>query len=451
MDHSRKRPTTASWLTEAQEQFDTNLQHARARRMVIAEQSSDASTKHAARFEERVWLTAEALAKARALEAKKRAPVSEADVFTCALTSGEGLARTEFDHGRCLNRLVALHYALDPRAIAQIPDAYTTNQNLQMAFGRLFAQALESKTDAHVMEWASGNRVKKRWSVILGELAKSRSLRFVRLTLTDFSDSTIPAGELRGLGFRGLSHLKREVGTAKVNLLQPLPDLQRSVDAILVTQGFDSIWSDEDVYYVKKGGKWYQGKCRLRVPKADPQRDEVLAVLRGEQEDTTLPATAFEVERAVFVEQILEALAESQVPASVRRAYKGHATAAFWYPGGIMHRAEEAFKTVLKPDGMLVLAGEASRNGGYCGEGTATRATSAQRTVQVYARMYYRLPSGAIYKHDEWPLVQTVLSERGYEVSITPIAEFISSQVGGDHSAEFVPDIGNHVMIIRKR
>jgi hypothetical protein len=417
---------------------------------VVADSAGDAA-RRAVRFEERAWLTAETLATARAVEAKKRTALSEAEVFASALSSPEGLVRPAFDNGRCLNRPLALHYALDPKAIDQIPDAYTSSHSLQVALGRWFLQAFGRKAHVLMMEWACGTRVRKRWSTIFGELAKSGTLRSVSLTLTDFSDSTIPAGKLRGLAFRGFSRMKREVNTAKLDLLQPLPDWECSIDAILVTQGFDSIWSDEDMYYVKRGSKWYQGRCRLRVPKADPQRDEVLSVLRREGSDTKLPAQAFEVERAVFVEQVLEAVHDVQVPPNVRSAYKGYSVAAFWYPGGIIKRVEEAFSKILKADGVLVLAGEASTNGGYCGELMSTNATLSPRKVPIWGRMYHKLPSGAIYKHDEWPLVQTVLSQRGYEVTLVPLADFLSSQVGGDHSDEFNPDVGDHIMLIRKQ
>jgi hypothetical protein len=269
--------------------------------------------------------------------------------------------------------------------------------------------------DVRAIELCGGPHSLRRWEEVAAQRGEGR----LNVSLTDF-DSVLAGAPSQSLGERSRHKGRLSVGTETMDLTKSLksrPDAER-FDVAVCTYGFDSVWLPGDRYLILSSGDWYEGLFRVAVPDWHPHSQAIKRAFATGDCSGVQPKDF----RQLIIERTVRAFDSEAEPGLATLLAErvagipdrnGLEAAKFWYPGGLVTWLERAFDTIIKPGGVVVIGD----TGTY------------DPTVAKVGHLMLA-GTGARFKGLDFWLAERMLTARGFEVTVKPVAEVVRSHFG---------------------
>lgn len=293
-----------------------------------------------------------------------------------------------------LNKINSLFYSSvdKPFENTGLADFFVKIEPIQIALAKKIEELIP-KTTIRIKELGSGKNT-SRWEII----SKSDSKRKWDVILSDFSTNTLP----------DIIRIKRSknfrFSTEKFDLLRPFKSLteEEKVDVILTTYGFDSIWFAEDVHLEKIKNVWYRAKYKIS-PLENAREIADFQEIKIERKLEKVNLKNFE-----FGEHISEYY-----------SHKNNVIVNF--PGGLIKKVSEAFKTQIAPGGVFIIGDMAVNNR----QGRIIK--DSPNGDPVYMKDFKTSGKVAKFKVEDYGLAKIILETKGFNVELESVEDFIKN------------------------
>ncbi len=325
--------------------------------------------------------------------------IEDSSLVAAAIADTEDAVNKEFTT-TALNAINSLYYGYCHDAFTKhgdIANIYVKNRMVQYSLLQLFLEKI--KIDPiRIKEFCCGSKY-ARWQQFAKYMPINRSMD---VTLCDITSDIIPIDEIRS---KNIFNMKFDSCSYDLRESFPvLPEAHR-FDALLVTYGFDSVWLEDDVMYVKQNGVWSEILYRVKVLPGIHDEEHVLALLRKETSDVSVPLSLF---NNVVVERIAKPVDMKKVKygADIEALYGDYDEVRVIVPSTMVTRVEEAFAGQLKDSGVFVI-----------GE-VATYPIKAGEKIEMTIADFNTTGKVGKYKVEDFWLAERILTQRGFKVEV---------------------------------
>jgi hypothetical protein len=339
--------------------------------------------------------------------------VSEEDLYILALQNMEGLFNPDFSFD-ALNDLNQIYFALKGSFSSAVGLSVILNNNL--AINASIARVIDyhfplTRKTVKIKELAYGQR-ENRWNVVGANVGH----RNFDVTLTDFHELIELPSEVTAPNIK-ISH-------GLYNFLEDfeMVELEDKFDLILTTYGFDSIWQEGDIRYVKYHDQWYRSSLRLRVLDWHRKKDRLIQSLL-----TGVPYEGMEVMdlEGIFIEEAVEKIDLSLEPFGeyIAAEFSSFQNVKVNFPGGLIQTVDDAFKKQLLQDGVFLI-----------GDVAVFEESDRDSALKAYGI------SGTVarFKVEDYLLAKKILEKAyNYKVEIYSLDRFVSTYLGPDWENNF--------------
>jgi hypothetical protein len=325
-----------------------------------------------------------------------------------AVKDTTGAVTTDFNV-KALNSLNSLYYSSCEQAFhkhSDLANLYVKNRMTQYTLLHTVLKNTQAQ-DIKIKEINAGATF-SRWQHFASFLPKERSMD---VTIADLDEDII---QIEKIMQADLSRMKFKA--ERYDMREDFPTLgeKDKLDVMLVTYGFDSVWLDEDVMYMKHKEKWYQILYRVKVTSEANEQEELVQLLRRGFSEHPLTLAVFddvvvetvavpvEVDKLLFKKEILE-------------LYGTYEEARIVVPGTLVRRVKEAFETQLKQDGVFII-----------GE-VATYPKKTDEKIEFTILDYHTTGKVAKYKVEDLYLAERILRDWGFKVEVHDLASLAKS------------------------
>ncbi len=327
-----------------------------------------------------------------------------------------------------LNGLFYSSYAGDiyTTGLAQL---YSHNPEIFAAFADLFHQLYPRQQALKVKHLSAGSRADFVWQQI--------SLHSTTQFNIEVSDIVAPS-----LSKKNVQNC--QLSTTAFDLRQSFPEISTAnrFDLIFATYSFDSIWFEQDAYYLKEGNHWFQVHYQLQLKKSDsiPSyiSDFLSAILNTGISTTRLPQDYFDALEITETRTQID-IASKPYGKQIKSYYQDFERAQCAFPGGMIQRVKEAFANQLATHGAIIL-------GEVIIPDHTTMTTLLNRNLG-----HQRSGKIARYKIEDYGLAAQILRAEGFNFRFIPIKDFVKKHTPNAklHQYQQISDT-NHIVIIQK-
>jgi hypothetical protein len=323
---------------------------------------------------------------------------TSADLLINHAINDSSLAVTEEFSVTALNSINSLYYGCCIDAFNKKSSLATFFVKNRMAQYVILNAILERVKDHEfsIKEICCG-AVYSRWQHFDKFLPNGRKIKAI---LSDLTEDIIPKERLETLNLKNI-----DFEIEAYDLRDPMPFRDEKVDVMFVTYGFDSVWLEDDVMYVKHNNEWFRIKYRVKVLPTAKQPEKLLSYLR---EGFTTDPVYLEDFDNVVVETLAEKVDILKVPYGkyIQSLYGEYEEARTIVPGGIIKRVQEAFENQIKDDGIFVI-----------GE-VATYPIKPDEKIELTVVDYNTTGKVGKYKVEDFYLAEAILKDIGYSVEV---------------------------------
>jgi len=300
----------------------------------------------------------------------------------------------------------------------QLADFFVKIDAISLAFAKKI-EKLIPKDQVRVLELGTGSHF-SRWEAIRNEETKKKW----EVVLTDFTLNSLPKV------IKSTSQFSFKA--KKLDVLKPFP--KNSVDVVLTTYGFDSVWFPEDIHLERKDGKWYEGRYKFEV---SGKRKKMILEALAKGRSLGLFLTDFEnisIRKKLFPTDLSQVKYKKQI-----EEYYPAGDIKINFPGGLLAKVDEAFEKMIAPGGVFI-TGDMAVN--------SKKGVIPKNNYMGEVEMKDYMTSGKVakFKVEDYGLAKKILEKKGYRVELVTVEEFIAK------SGQEIPlRVVDHLVMVVKR